>query len=99
MEKLPCRGGGRSARPCSRSSKSASALEQSAGELRAKEREITARRENAGREAERLRERLRGCSASTTRSSRSPWEEYELTRREAEEIGIATTTRQPRSAA
>ena len=66
-----------------------SALEQSAGELRAKEREITARRENAGREAERLRERLEGLQREYDTIIAKLWEEYELTRREAEEIGIA----------
>ena len=64
------------------------ALEQHAGELRAAERETSGKRESVGREVERLQERLEGLRREYDTIIAKLWEEYELTRREAEEIGI-----------
>ena len=64
------------------------ALEQRAGELRAAERETSGKRESVGREVERLQERLEGLRREYDTIIAKLWEEYELTRREAEEIGI-----------
>ena len=61
------------------------ALERQAGELRAQEREATERRENAGREVARLQERAENLQKEYDSIISKLWEEYELTRREAEE--------------
>ena len=61
------------------------ALERQAGELRAREREATERRENAGREVARLQERAENLQKEYDQIISKLWEEYELTRREAEE--------------
>ena len=61
------------------------ALERQAGELRAREREATERRENAGREVARLQERAENLQKEYDSIISKLWEEYELTRREAEE--------------
>lgn len=65
-----------------------SALEKQAGELRAAERETSARRERIGLEIARLKERLENLNREYDTIIAKLWEEYELTRREAEEIGI-----------
>ena len=64
------------------------ALEKQAGELRLKERETSAERERIGLEVARLRERLENLNREYETILAKLWEEYELTRREAEEIGI-----------
>ena len=61
------------------------ALERQAGELRSREREATERRENAGREVARLQERAENLQKEYDSIISKLWEEYELTRREAEE--------------
>ena len=61
------------------------ALERQAGELRSREREATERRENAGREVARLQERAENLQKEYDSILSKLWEEYELTRREAEE--------------
>ncbi len=61
------------------------ALERQAGELRSREREATERRENAGREVARLQERAENLQKEYDQIIAKLWEEYELTRREAEE--------------
>ncbi len=61
-------------------------LEKEAGELRAKEREAQSRRENAGRELARLQERSDNLQKEYDGVITRLWEEYELTRREAEEV-------------
>src|SRR5699024_8253992 len=53
--------------------------------LRAREREATERRENAGREVARLQERAENLQKEYDSIISKLWEEYELTRREAEE--------------
>ncbi len=63
-------------------------LEQEAAALRAREREATAARENVGRELARLQERADNLQKEYDGIISRLWEEYELTRREAEEIGI-----------
>ena len=63
-------------------------LEKRAGELRLAERETGARREQIGLEVARLRERLENLSREYDTIIAKLWEEYELTRREAEELGI-----------
>jgi len=60
-------------------------LEKSAGLLRQKEREITARRENIGQELARLQERMEHSQREYDGIITKLWEEYELTRKEAEE--------------
>jgi len=62
-------------------------LEQESTELRAREREVTATRENVGRELARLQERADNLQKEYDGIISRLWEEYELTRREAEEIG------------
>ncbi|MGN0479172.1 MAG: chromosome segregation protein SMC [Hominenteromicrobium sp.] len=64
------------------------ALEKRAGELRLQERETGAERERIGLEVARLRERLENLSREYDSIIAKLWEEYELTRREAEELGI-----------
>ena len=61
------------------------ALERQAGELRSREREATERRENVGREVARLQERAENLQKEYDSIISKLWEEYELTRREAEE--------------
>ena len=62
-------------------------LEKESGELRGKEREAVSRRENAGRELARLQERSDNLQKEYDGVISRLWEEYELTRREAEEVG------------
>lgn len=64
------------------------ALEKQASELRVQERDIGAKRESIGLEIARLRERLENLNREYDNILAKLWEEYELTRREAEEIGI-----------
>ncbi|MCI9116265.1 MAG: chromosome segregation protein SMC [Acutalibacter sp.] len=63
-------------------------LEQEAVRLRMEERETTTARENVGRELARLQERADNLQKEYDGIISRLWEEYELTRREAEEIGI-----------
>lgn len=63
------------------------ALEKEAGDLRAKEREIGLERENIGHELARLQERSDSLQKEYDTILTRLWEEYELTRREAEEVG------------
>ena len=62
-------------------------LEKEAGDLRAKEREIGLERENIGHELARLQERSDSLQKEYDTILTRLWEDYELTRREAEEIG------------
>ncbi len=64
-------------------------LEQEAASLRDREREAASRRENAGRELARLQERSDGLQKEYDGVITRLWEEYELTRREAEEQGAS----------
>lgn len=64
-----------------------SGLEQEAQSLREREREVTAQRENVGRELARLQERSENLQKEYDAILSRMWEEYELTRREAEEVG------------
>lgn len=61
-------------------------LEQEATELRSKERDALARRESAGGELARLQERSDNLQKEYDGLTNRLWEEYELTRREAEEV-------------
>ena len=63
------------------------ALEKEAGELRVKEREAGGRRENVGHEVARLQERSENLQKEYDTIITRLWEDYELTRREAEEVG------------
>ena len=63
-------------------------LEQESTALRARERDVTTARENVGRELARLQERVDNLQKEYDGIISRLWEEYELTRREAEEIGI-----------
>ena len=63
-------------------------LEKEAGELRTKERELQQTRENAGNELARLTERSENLQNEYDNITKRLWEEYELTRREAEEVGV-----------
>ena len=63
-------------------------LEQQTSELRQKEREASSRRETIGLELARLRERRENQSGEYDAILKKLWEEYELTRREAEEMNI-----------
>ena len=62
-------------------------LEQLSVELRAKEREKSTERENIGHELARLEERKAALQKEYDEIISRLWEEYELTRREAEETG------------
>ena len=62
-------------------------LEQEAAKLREREREVTAQRENVGHELARLQERSENLQKEYDTILSRLWEEYELTRREAEEVG------------
>lgn len=62
-----------------------SQLEQEATQLRTREREQIASRENVAREISRLQERSDGLQKEYDTIISRLWEEYELTRREAEE--------------
>ena len=64
-----------------------SGLEREAQSLREREREVTAQRENVGRELARLHERSENLQKEYDAILSRMWEEYELTRREAEEVG------------
>ena len=75
------------------------ALERQAGELRSREREATERRENAGREVARLQERAENLQKEYDQIISKLWEEYELTRREAEEQAQPIEDLPPPSAA
>lgn len=61
-------------------------LETQSAQLRAQEREQAAARENIGQELARLEERRAGVQKEYDEIISRLWEEYELTRREAEEI-------------
>ena len=63
-------------------------LEKRSGELRASEREQTAQRENITRELARLEERRDSLQKEYDTIISRLWEEYELTRREAEQMGV-----------
>ncbi len=63
-------------------------LEQKSGSLRQQEREMSQKRENIGKDIARLRERCDNIQKEYDTTISKLWEEYELTRREAEEIGI-----------
>lgn len=69
-------------------------LEKLSSELRAKERDKMAEMETAGRSLARLEEQKIGLQKGYDEIIARLWEEYELTRREAEEIGanIENTT-------
>lgn len=62
-------------------------LEQQAAQLRQKERDTGTERENVGHELARLQERSDNLQKEYDSIITKLWEEYELTRREAEEIG------------
>ncbi len=62
-------------------------LERRAVELRQKERDCGTEREKTGLELARLRERLDNLTKEYDAIIAKLWDEYELTRREAEEIG------------
>lgn len=68
-------------------SKKRTELEQEAGELRIREREAGSRRENVGHELARLQERSDNLQKEYDTIISRLWEDYELTRREAQEIG------------
>lgn len=63
------------------------ALEQESQKLREREREAISQRENVGRELSRLQERSDNLQKEYDQIISRLWEEYELTRREAEEVG------------
>lgn len=62
-------------------------LERLSTELRAKEREKSSEKETVGHDLARLEERKAGLQKEYDEIISRLWEEYELTRREAEEIG------------
>ncbi len=62
-------------------------LEKESAQLRTQEREAVSRRESAGRELARLQERSDNLQKEYDGIITRLWEEYELTRREAEEQG------------
>ena len=62
------------------------ALEQGAQKLREREREAVSQRENVGQELSRLQERSENLQKEYDQILTKLWEEYELTRREAEEM-------------
>jgi chromosome segregation protein len=62
-------------------------LERASIDIRKKEQESLSTRETIGRELARLEERKESLKANYDDIIRRLWEEYELTRREAEEIG------------
>ena len=62
------------------------AFEKKSAELRAKEREQSSARENVGHELARLEERKASLQKEYDEIISRLWEEYELTRREAEEV-------------
>ena len=63
-------------------------LEQRSVDMRAAERSKTAERENAGRELARLEERKINLQKDYDNIISKLWEEYELTRREAEKVAV-----------
>jgi chromosome segregation protein len=62
-------------------------LEKETADLRLKQREVSDRREKAGHELARLEERRDNLQKEYDSIISRLWEEYELTRREAEEVG------------
>lgn len=66
-------------------------LEQRTVLLRQQERDKTAERENIGRDLARMEERKAGLQKEYDEIISRLWEEYELTRREAEEVGVKIT--------
>lgn len=62
-------------------------LEKETADLRLKQREVSDRREKAGHELVRLEERRDNLQKEYDSIISRLWEEYELTRREAEEVG------------
>lgn len=64
------------------------ALEKEAADLRAREREAGLERENIGHELARLQERSDNLQKEYDGIISRLWEDYELTRREAEEVGV-----------
>lgn len=66
-------------------------LEQRAGELRRLEREKTSERENLGGETARLEERRDSLQKQYDEIIGKLWEEYELTKREAEKAAVEIT--------
>lgn len=65
------------------------ALEKRSAELRRLEREKTSERENLGGEVARLEERRANLQKQYDDILAKLWEEYELTKREAEEVAVA----------
>ncbi len=63
-------------------------LEKRSGELRLLERDKTAERENAGRELSRLEERRINLQKEYDNIISKLWEEYELTKKQAEETSV-----------
>ncbi len=63
-------------------------LEKDSGELRGREREVSSNRENIGHELARLQERSENLQKEYDGIISRLWEDYELTRREAQEQGI-----------
>lgn len=63
-------------------------LEKQSAELRTKERELNSKKENIGLELARLNERKETLQKDLDLTIAKLWEEYELTRREAEEQAI-----------
>ncbi len=63
-------------------------LEKEAGLLRTKERDTGLERENTGHEMARLQERADNLQKEYDGIITRLWEDYELTRREAEEVGV-----------
>ncbi len=63
-------------------------LEKQSGDLRVKERELNSKKENIGLELARLNERRETLQKDLDFTLAKLWEEYELTRREAEEQAI-----------
>lgn len=63
-------------------------LEKASTELRLKDKEITSSREDVSRELARLQERSENFQKEYDGIISKLWEEYELTRKEAEEMGV-----------
>ena len=66
-------------------------LEKQSGELRVKERDLNSKKESIGAELARLSDRKDGLQADLDVTIQKLWEEYELTRREAQEQAIEIT--------
>ena len=82
-------GGGQAAKPAVHRPTGALAWSGRPQSLREREREVTAQRENVGRELARLQERSDNLQKEYDAHHLPLWEEYELTRREAEEVARA----------